>query len=104
LRQEEERYEHQGHLFKLVTGAGVIAILIISSNPSAFAKTVTVNGLTETQSITGGTGIFAHASGSIPFSITFTVIGTGLAAPGSPPGAFGSFGAFQYTTSGSVSF
>jgi hypothetical protein len=57
-------------------------------------------GLTETQSITGGTGKFAHASGSI----TFTVVGTGLAAPGSPPGALGSFGAFQYTTSGSVNF
>jgi hypothetical protein len=29
---------------KLVIGAGIIAILIISSNPSAFAKTVTVKG------------------------------------------------------------
>ena len=29
---------------KLVMGAGVIAVLMISSNPSAFAKTVTVNG------------------------------------------------------------
>ena len=29
---------------KLVIGAGAIAILIISSNPRAFAKTVTVKG------------------------------------------------------------
>src|SRR5690348_2073521 len=29
---------------KLAIGAGVIALLIISSNPSAFAKTVKVNG------------------------------------------------------------
>ena len=186
---------------KLVTVAGVIAILIISSNPSAFAKTVTVKGLgqgtdltsafsfdgvapavsivstgkdnlggtfniqdvgeysftatsctapdgtagttfflvqsaavinykggqiytsgtaaagnsgctssttpgtgsfglTETVSVTGGSGKFAHASGSI----TFTVVGTGLAAPGSPPGALGTFGAFQYIMSGSVTF
>jgi hypothetical protein len=57
-------------------------------------------GLTETQTITGGTGKFAHASGSI----TSTVVGTGLAAPGNPPGKLGSFGALQYTTSGSVTY
>jgi hypothetical protein len=55
-------------------------------------------GLTETQTVTGGTGKFAHASGSL----TSTVVGTGLAAPGNPPGKLGSFGAFQYTLSGSV--
>ena len=57
-------------------------------------------GLTETETVIGGTGKFANASGSI----TFTVVGNGLAAPGNPPGALGSFGAFQYTTSGSVTF
>jgi hypothetical protein len=57
-------------------------------------------GLTETQTITGGAGKFANASGSI----TFTVVGTDLAAPGNPPGKLGLFGAFQYTTSGSVTY
>ena len=57
-------------------------------------------GLTETETVIGGTGKFANVSGSI----TFKVVGNGLAAPGSPPGALGSFGAFQYTTSGSVTF
>jgi hypothetical protein len=57
-------------------------------------------GLSETQLVIGGSGKFAKASGSI----TFTVVGTGLAAPGSTPGALGSFGAFQYTTSESVTF
>jgi hypothetical protein len=57
-------------------------------------------GLTQTVSVTGGSGEFANASGSI----TFTVVGKGLAAPGSPPGALGLFGAFRYTTSGSVTF
>ena len=183
---------------KLVIGAGVIAILIISSNPSAFAKTVTVKGsgqgtaltsafsfdgvapalsiistgkdniggtfnaqdvgeysftatsctapdgsagtkfvlvqaaavtnyksgqiylsgtaaagnsgcgsnttgsfgLTETSSVIGGTGKFANASGSI----TVTVTGTTLAAPGIPPGKLGDFNTFQDTFSGSVTF
>jgi hypothetical protein len=57
-------------------------------------------GLTETVSVTGGSGKFANASGSI----TFTVVGNGLAAPGTTPGKLGSFGAFRYTTSGSVTF
>jgi hypothetical protein len=57
-------------------------------------------GLTETETVIGGSRKFAKASGSI----TFTVVGTGLAAPGSPPGSLGSFGAFHYTTSGSVTF
>jgi hypothetical protein len=57
-------------------------------------------GLTETVSVIGGTGKFANASGSI----TFTVVGDGLAAPGIPPGKLGSFGGFQYTTRGSVTF
>jgi hypothetical protein len=183
---------------KLVIVAGVIAVLMISSNPSAFAKTVTVKGsaqgtglssalsfdgvapalsiistgkdnlggtfnthdvgeyaftatscrapdgslgtqfvlvqaalvtnyksgqiygsgtaatdnsgcesntsgsfvLTETSSIAGGTGEFANATGSI----TFTVTGTTLAAPGSPPGKLGNFNAFQDTFTGSVTF
>ena len=37
---------------KLVIGAGVIAVLMISSNPSAFAKTVTVKGSAQGTALT----------------------------------------------------
>src|ERR1700687_2088387 len=37
---------------KLITVAGIIAILIISSNPSAFVKTVTVKGSAQGTALT----------------------------------------------------
>jgi hypothetical protein len=58
-------------------------------------------GLTgATQTVIGGTGKFANASGTI----IYTVVGTGLASPGIPPGKLGLFDAFQYTLSGSVTY
>jgi hypothetical protein len=71
-----------------------------AGNSGCASKTTGSLGLTETQSVTGGTGKFANASGSI----TFTITGTRLAAPGSPPGTFGVFNGFQDTFSGSVTF
>lgn len=51
-----------------------------------------------TYDVSGGTGKFAHASGSL----TITFKGQTLAAPGSPPGSRGVFGAARFTESGSV--
>jgi hypothetical protein len=48
--------------------------------------------------VTGGTGRFVNASGTYGG----TSIGQALAAPGTPPGRDGIFGAFQGTESGSV--
>jgi hypothetical protein len=55
--------------------------------------------VSQTHSVTGGTGRFVNASGTYG-GIS---IGQTLAAPGAPPGSFGVFGAFQGTESGSVS-
>ena len=72
-----------------------------STDNSGCANTTSGSfGLTETSSIAGGTGEFANASGSL----TFTVTGTTLAAPGNPPGKFGLFSGFQNTFTGSVTF
>jgi hypothetical protein len=71
-----------------------------TGNNACVSSTTGSFGVTATQTVIGGSGKFANASGSI----TYTVVGTGLAAPGSPPEALGLFGAFQYTTSGSLSF
>ena len=54
--------------------------------------------VSQTHTVTGGTGRFANASGTYGG----TSIGQTLAAPGTPPGSFGIFGAFQGTESGSV--
>lgn len=54
--------------------------------------------VSQMHSVTGGTGRFANASGTYGG----TSIGQTLAAPGTPPGSFGVFGAFQGTESGSV--
>jgi hypothetical protein len=51
-----------------------------------------------TYDVSGGSGKFAHASGSV----TITFKGQTLAAPGSPPGSRGVFGAAKFTESGSV--
>jgi len=71
-----------------------------AGNSGCGSNTTGSFGLTETQSVIGGTGKFANASGSISFQVT----GTTLAAPGSPPGALGLFSGFQFTESGSVTF
>jgi hypothetical protein len=57
-------------------------------------------GATLTLSVTGGTGKFANTSGSLTTTITAQV----LAAPGSPPGSLGLFGARQVTRTGSVTY
>jgi hypothetical protein len=49
-------------------------------------------------SVTGGTGRFVNASGTYGG----TSVGQTLAAPGTPQGSFGIFGAFHGTESGSV--
>jgi hypothetical protein len=54
--------------------------------------------VSQTHSVTGGTGRFANASGTYGG----TSIGQTLAAPGTPPRSLGVFGAFQGTESGSV--
>jgi len=71
-----------------------------AGNKGCASNTTGSFGLTETASVIGGTGKFANASGSN----IFTVTGTTLAAPGSPPGKLGDFNAFQDTFSGSVTF
>jgi hypothetical protein len=95
--------------------AGTVAVLIQSTevdsyNPGQLYSTgvgaaagsgclsnTTVSfGLTVILSVTGGTGKFANASGSL----TYTETGTILAAPGSP--GSGLFGAFQATRTGAV--
>jgi hypothetical protein len=54
--------------------------------------------VSQTHSVTGGTGKFINASGTYGG----TSIGQTLAAPGTPPGSLGVFGAFEGTESGSV--
>jgi hypothetical protein len=52
----------------------------------------------QNHSVTGGTGNFVNATGTFGG----TTIGQTLAAPGTPPGSLGEFGAFEGTESGSV--
>jgi hypothetical protein len=54
--------------------------------------------ISQKHTVTGGTGKFVNASGTYGG----TSIGHALAAPGTPPGRDGIFGAFQGTESGSV--
>jgi hypothetical protein len=89
---KEVRTYKKGQLYTSGTAA--------ADNSGCQSNTTGSFGLTETHSVIGGTGEFANASGSI----TQTVTGTGLAAPGSPPGKLGSFFGFKYTMSGSVNF
>ena len=92
VQGKEVRTYKKGQLYTSGTAA--------ADNSGCQSNTTGSFGLTETHSVIGGTGKFANASGSI----TQTVTGTGLAAPGTPPGKLGSFSAFKYTMSGSVSF
>ena len=80
----------EGQLY--TAGAGASAGVGCRSNTTG---SFTVS---QTHLVTGGTGRFINASG------TYGGISTGqaLAAPGTPPGSFGLFGAFQGTESGSV--
>jgi hypothetical protein len=88
----EVRTYNKGQLYTSGTAA--------ANNSGCQSSTTGSFRLTETHSVIGGTGKFVNASGSI----TQTVTGTGLAAPGIPPGKLGSFSAFKYTMSGSVTF
>ncbi len=87
--QEVINYE-DGQLYSSGVGAG--------DGTGCASNTTGSYGLTETHTVTGGTGKFASASGSITGSIT----GKTLAAPGSPPASLGEFTGFQATVSGSV--
>jgi hypothetical protein len=66
------------------------------TNEQCVSTTTGAYGGSATYTITGGSGNFAHVSGT--FTLTFT--GSILAAPGSPPGANGVFGTNQFTTTG----
>jgi hypothetical protein len=88
----EVRTYNKGQLYTSGTAA--------ANNSGCSSSTTGSFRLTETHSVIGGTGKFANASGSI----TQTVTGIGLAAPGTPPGKLGSFSAFRYTMSGAVTF
>jgi len=80
----------QGQLY--TAGAGA------SAGSGCRSNTTGSLSLSQTHSVTGGTGRFVNASGTYGG----TSIGQTLAAPGTPPGSFGVFGAFQGTESGSV--
>jgi hypothetical protein len=88
----EVRTYNKGQLYTSGTAA--------ANNTGCSSSTTGSFRTTETHSVIGGTGKFANASGSI----TQTVTGTGLAAPGTPPGKLGLFFGFRYTMSGSVTF
>jgi hypothetical protein len=80
----------QGQLY--TAGADALAGSGCQSNTTG---SFTVN---QKHTVTGGTGKFVNASGTYG-GIS---IGQALAAPGTPPGRDGIFGAFQGTESGSV--
>jgi hypothetical protein len=92
VQAKQVRTYKKGQLYTSGTAA--------ADNSGCSSSTTGSFGLTETHSVIGGTGEFANASGSI----TVTVTGTGLAAPGTPPGKLGMFSGFQYSMSGSVTF
>ncbi len=81
---------HRGQLY-LFAGAGKGSQCISNTTGSA--------GGSSDYKVTGGTRKLAGASGS--FNVTFT--SQTLAAPGTPPGANGLFGAGQFSESGAVS-
>jgi len=80
---------HHGQLY-LFAGAGKGSQCISNSTGSA--------GGSADYTVTGGTRKLTGASGS--FNVTFT--SQTLAAPGTPPGANGLFGAGQFSESGAV--
>jgi len=82
----------QGQLYSAGAGA--------ASGTGCVSDTTGRVGATLTFSVTRGTGKFANASGSLTTTITAQV----LAAPGSPPGSLGLFGARQVTRTGSVTY
>ena len=80
----------QGQLY--TAGAGA------SAGSGCRSNTTGSFTVSQTHSVTGGTGKFVNASGAYGG----TSIGQTLAAPGTPAGSLGVFGAFQGTESGSV--
>jgi hypothetical protein len=83
---------HQGQLYSAAAGA--------AAGTGCASDTTGSTSAIETFSVIGGTGKFANASGSLTITITAQV----LAAPGSPPGSLGLFGARQVTRTGSVTY
>ena len=81
---------NQGQLYSAGVGA--------ADGTGCVSNTTGRVGATLILSVTGGTGKFANASGSLRTTITAQV----LAAPGSPPGSLGLFGARRVTRTGSV--
>jgi len=77
----------------LTGGSSSLSLSVVSSSANApdGAGTVTLNG---TAKITGGTGTFAHASGTLKFSGAFAI--TGVDSGSQTP-------AFSSTISGAIS-
>jgi len=80
----------QGQLYFTAVGAAV--------GSQCVSNTTGSNGGSITYTITGGTGPFTGASGTTLLKF----VGQTLAAPGSPAGSNGIFGAGQFTFSGSL--
>jgi hypothetical protein len=83
---------HQGQLYSAGVGA--------ADGTGCVSNTTGSVGATLTLAVTGGTGKFANATGSLTTTITAHV----LAAPGTPPGSLGLFGARHVIRTGSVSY
>jgi hypothetical protein len=82
----------QGQLYTKAVGA--------AAGGECGSNTTTSSGGSITYTVTGGSGKFAGASGSLTLPFNDQT----LAAPVSPPGSFGVFGAAQFTSSGSVTY
>jgi hypothetical protein len=97
----------EGKVFDLVQGVEVVtyqkgqlytAGAGASDGSGCQSNTTGSFTVSQTHAVTGGTGKFVNASGTYGG----TSIGQALAAPGTPLGSSGIFGAFQGTESGSV--
>ncbi|HLW70159.1 MAG TPA: hypothetical protein VKS22_06010 [Candidatus Binataceae bacterium] len=81
---------------------GQVFLLATPSSSDTFCASLTTGsqGGALTYTVTAGSGKFAAATGTITITFTNAV----LAAPGTPPGELGIFGAEQFTESGSVTY
>ncbi len=80
----------KGQLYFTAVGA--------AARSQCLSNTTGSSGGSITYGVTGGTGIFTGASGSLLLKFNSQT----LAAPGTPPGSNGVFGAGQFTLSGSL--
>ena len=69
-----------------------------AASTQCFSSTTSSFGGTTNYKVTGGEGKLSGASGSL----TSTYTGNSLAAPGTPPGTNGFFGAFTFTATGTI--